>query len=353
MKINKVLVILFFIAYLIFVSPVFAGGQMISLEADSYGTANSDGTYSRIMRVVTQEKPCEGIEITFKFVNPQEGDYVMTQSGNETFTFTKDRQPYYQDGEQVCGTTAKMGSKVAGVRDVTVVSKHGDYTYPDPPVIKVDFDGQYHADNSYNGYNYSSSQDHPSYRLTHSQTTSNPVPVSNTGSFYAKIGVQKYLGESKRSVYISWSKSLSAVKYNVYARLADDKNYGAALVGTGDLSSEININAFLNYYVKIDACTSADSCVSSPELYIAAIKKQGGVSTSQNSTTVQTQSDTQNTNTVIKTVIVKDSSETARLQGKVDELEKKLDISQKKQSALEQTLSNLIKWIKSVFPFSK
>lgn len=50
-------------------------------------------------------------------------------------------------------------------------------------------------------------------------------------------------------------------------------------------------------------------------------------------------------------VIVNDSSASAELQKKVEELEQKLVASQEKQSALENRLDQLIKWIKSIFPF--
>ena len=157
----------------------YAGGQLVSLEADSNGAINSDGSYGRTMRVVSRAFTCEGTEVTFKFVDPKDGDSVITSSGNATFVFTKDRPPYYKNGEQVCGTTAKMGSKVLGERDVTVVVKSGNDIWSDPPVIKVDFDGKYYGDNSYNGHNYRSSQDDPYYALTHPQTTTpQPTPVS-------------------------------------------------------------------------------------------------------------------------------------------------------------------------------
>lgn len=349
---SKISAILIFLT-LVFTTPVSAGGQLTSLNADSQGSISSDGTYSRTMRVVTQVRPCEGTVLTFKFVDPKEGDYVVTQSGNATFTFTKDRKPYYKNGEQVCGTTAKIGSKVSGEREVTVIVQDTNGVSIDvPPVIKVHFDGQYHGDNHSNGYSYSSSQDDLSYLMTHPQATTD-TNSSNTGSFYAKVGVQKYLGGPKRSVYISWNKSQNAVKYNIYARLSDTKDYGAALVGTGGLGSEININAFLNYYVKVDACAAADSCISSPEVYIAAMKQDGKNEANVVSQPKEPKVQPSVVDTNPQTVAVKDSSEAAKLENKVADLEKKLEESQKRQSALEQTLNNLTKWIKSVFPFFK
>lgn len=50
-------------------------------------------------------------------------------------------------------------------------------------------------------------------------------------------------------------------------------------------------------------------------------------------------------------VIIRDSSASAQLQKKVEELEQKLQESQEKQSVLESRLEQIINWIKSIFPF--
>lgn len=50
-------------------------------------------------------------------------------------------------------------------------------------------------------------------------------------------------------------------------------------------------------------------------------------------------------------VAVTDSSASAALQSKVDELERKLEQSQQEQSALREQLNRIISWIKSIFPF--
>lgn len=77
----------------------------------------------------------------------------------------EDRQPYFKDGVTAtsCGTYAKFTSKTSEMRQVTVEVKNGNSVWSSPPVIKVDFDGQYHSDNEYNGYSYRSSIDDPYY----------------------------------------------------------------------------------------------------------------------------------------------------------------------------------------------
>lgn len=54
-----------------------------------------------------------------------------------------------------------------------------------------------------------------------------------------------------------------------------------------------------------------------------------------------------------KIVAVTDSSVSAALQQRINVLEKKLAESERRQSVLEKQLSQLISWVKSVFPFFK
>lgn len=50
-------------------------------------------------------------------------------------------------------------------------------------------------------------------------------------------------------------------------------------------------------------------------------------------------------------VVTQDSTASAELQKKVEELEQKLEESNRRQSALEKRLEELLNWIKSIFPF--
>lgn len=54
-----------------------------------------------------------------------------------------------------------------------------------------------------------------------------------------------------------------------------------------------------------------------------------------------------------KIVVVTDSSASAALQQRINDLEKKLAASERRQSVLESQLNQLITWIKSIFPFFK
>lgn len=341
---NKALWSSFLLASLFFVSPVFAGGQLVSLYADSDGWV-SDTMYGRVLRVYLHpEYPCKGTQITFKFVAPKDGDYITTGSGNSTYVMQEDRQPYYKNGilGTTCSTYAKMGSKASEERQVTVEVKNGDSIWHSPPVIKVHFDGKYHGDNHTDGESYRSSIDDPYWSMTSKST---PIPSSTSqptlsGSIYVKVGNQKYIEGPKRQVTLSWNKVEGAVKYNVYAHLSDMKEYGAAIVGTGSLSTEIGINAFLDYYVKVDACNSA-GCISSSEIFVSRMKKEdrGTVVVPSPSTVTTTPSP--------------NDSNIKELNKKVENLQNQLEESKQRQGALEARLNLIISWIKSIFPLFK
>lgn len=325
----------------LFAAKSLAGGQLVSLDADSYGSTNSDGTYGRIMRVVSQAFPCEGTEVTFKFVDPKDGDYVMTSSGNATFVFTKDRQPYYQDGESVCGTTAKMGSKVLGERNVTVTVKNGNSVWADPPVIKVDFDGQYHSDNFYNGYSYSSSQDHLSYRLTHPQTTPNPTPYpAPTGTLTVNVLSQQIIQPNNRTVLLKWSAlEGGSIFYDIYGKSTKDAGWQRLLSDQGGPSATVTIKANEDYSIKVQGCIrKVGNCVNSNELLLTKIHKQEGKVVIPQVTSIAANTDNQ---------------QVEELNKKVGELEGKLAESQKRQNALELAFNNLVSWLKTHIPFFK
>lgn len=179
---NKIIGGLFLLASLAAAPPVSAGGQLVYLSADSQGSEDN-GVYSRIIRIsLHPEYPCKGTEITFKFLDSKEGDYITTASGGPTYVMTEDRQL------TTCSTYAKFQSKALGERQVTVSVKNGNYKLNDDdnPVIKVHFDGKYYADSfydsSYNGQNYRSSPEDPYRNFTANSSSSQPPSTNITVS---------------------------------------------------------------------------------------------------------------------------------------------------------------------------
>lgn len=314
MQISKTLGCLFLLTSLIFVSPVFAGGGPVEFTVDSNQALNPGEQYIVHARVYADgpyPTYCKNCFIKLGLQNPQDADYIAQNSDA-----TNDEGRIY----------AKVISKVPGNRTIYVSELRNT-------------DGTRITANStvllkYTGESISTPTPNP---------TSTPVPqpiILPTGSIYVKVGVQRYVEGPKRYVYLSWNKVEGAVKYNVYARLSDMKGYGATIVGTGSLSSEIGINAFLDYYVKVDACNSA-GCISSSEVFVPRMRKsEEGTIVAPSPSTVTTSPSPTNSNV-------------EELNKKVENLQNQLDQSKKTQNVLEQRINDLINFIKRLFPFFK
>lgn len=331
-----------------------AGGQLIDLLADSNGWV-SDGGYGRNMKVFIssgpQGFPCKGTEITFKFVDPKDGDYINTGSGTPTFVMQDDPQPFYKNGVRVgsiCGTYAKMSSKVSGERTVTVFVKNGDRVWPvsDSPVIKVAFDGKYHSDNAYNNQNYRSSFEGYGWYQddTTIQPTNTPVPQLPAGKPDLWLLNQQLVAPYGRQVTIKfgWPVTEGNVRYNIFTRKAKKQAWEKQLTGEWGPSAQLNIRADEDYYVKVQGCLNKiGTCVDSSELFVPKLKEQ------------EKKKEIERVISKPDSVANPVSSDTAQLQQKVDNLQKKLEVSQQKQSELESRLNQMIAWIKSIFPFFK
>lgn len=303
---KKLLISALFLATLSFPSLALAGGGPVyfNVEPNSplypgkqyivHAQVSADGPYPTY---------CENCFINLKFRNPQGSDYIA-QNSDKT---DNDGRIY-----------AKVISKVSGPRVIYAEIKKEDGTLV-------------HS-NSEVTLNYVESTGVEFIPSQESESTTPP-----TGNFYAKLGTQKYIDGPKRQVYVSWGNANNAVKYNLYVHTSDMSSYESALVSTGDLSTEIGLNAFLDFYLRVDACNT-NGCISSNEIFIPKMEKSGD-STISESLTSTTNIESSNPQTDVK-----------KLNEKVENLEKKLEESNKKQSFLEQRINDLVNFIKSIFP---
>ena len=148
------------------------------------------------------------------------------------------------------------------------------------------------------------------------------------------VGKQVYNGGPKRTIDLTWNQVYQKSKYNAYVRLSDQKEYGDGLLGGKGieaLSGQISINAYLDYYVKVSACS--DECTYSPEVFIPAMKKGEAEMISPDTD--------------------KDNTRVDELNQKVNSLQNQLAETQQKQSSLEKNFAAVLTWIKSIFPFFK
>lgn len=314
---------------------------MMAIYADTNGSANNDGLYLRVIRVFLHpELSCKGSQITFKFEDTKDGDYVMTGSGNATYTMQEDRTT------SGCSTYAKMGSKIKGIRqinvDVTSSNQNGGFMNQKGIPLNVDFDGEYHADNSYNGYSYRTDITDPYVNLNQYITpTSYPVPV---GNLTVNVLSQEIAPMYNRKVVIKWnviesSQTGSSVFYDIYGKPDGDTEWHRIRSDQAGPSAELTIGRD-DYSIKAQACIrKVGNCIDSNTLVLPKISEENGAVI----TTKPIES--------ISSAPSENNSQVEELNKKVASLEGKLAESEKKQSALEQTLNNLLSWIKSRFWF--
>lgn len=341
MKLSKALFgSLFLLASLIFISPVLAGGGPVYIDI---GSTLSSWNYSGPRQIVAKvhlhpDIPCVGTKVTFKYEEQKDGDSVTTGSSGDTITITQEGRRWL-NGKSVydCGAYAKYTSKNRELKHAIIVVS----------TLKGKAHERKVALNFQNNDPIISAGDSlPWDDEVSSSDTSTP-----SGDIYMKVGNQRYVGGPKRFVYLSWNKVEGAIKYNVYVRLSDMKEFGVPVAGIGGLSTEIGINAFLDYYVRVDACSGPGACISSKEVFIKAMSKEVAasipVATPSGPKPYALEAKEQ---TVIKTE-ASDSVEIEQLNKKVKNLQNQLEESKQKQSVLETRLNQVLSWIKSVFPF--
>lgn len=103
-----------------------------------------------------------------------------------------------------------------------------------------------------------------------------PTPTSPPvkQNFILKLGVVTELEDPKRNIVLSWEEVPGTVKYNVYLKIAGDANYNqTAVVGTGELSTTLGVNKYIDYYFKVKACSSGESCIESNEVFLPQAQK--------------------------------------------------------------------------------
>lgn len=106
MKINKVLGSLFLFASLVLTSPVFAGGGGVDTRI-----TNTDDPHANTVIVHFDPKvfTCKGMNVSFNFEIPEDGDMIESTNGDNTSTIT--REAWTAKGHLKCFTYAKVYSK--------------------------------------------------------------------------------------------------------------------------------------------------------------------------------------------------------------------------------------------------
>lgn len=180
------------------------------------------------------------------------------------------------------------------------------------------------------------------------------------GDIKVSIEAQSGVFESPgyRAVYLKWTPVTGTTKYNLLVRIANEPytkinaSYPDTYKDALKTAGSILIKHSEDYYVRIDACSGLNKCVSSKELFVPKLKK-GFFPSPPISPFVPKKI------IIEKVTPVKDIKDLDREEpgGKFASREGKLTESQKKQTILVQTVNNLFSWISTnwltQFPFSK
>lgn len=305
--------------------------------------------------------PCKGTTVTFKYENPQTGDNVSSEGSSGSFTFTEDRYKYSKyNGQMIpdCNTYAKFYSANNALKTGIV-----EFITADGKVYTASFALNFHLPNP---GNIDSEEKYPlpweeDYAKKSPSPSAVPLPgapemiypqngqiLDLEGAYMFKVkpveGASGYLFGlfqdntmvyenyrdtktlSSNGEFALWESNPAHAKFH----LGEVKVMIRALVNNQWTDArEITIN------LKSRKSTASATVLSKPSLQPVLAPTPPAIQPSQ------------------QVVVVKDSSASAALQQKIDELQKRLEESQQKQSALELQLNQIINWIKSIFPLFK
>lgn len=343
------------VSLLFFATPVLAGGGNVWLIADGDGSINNVGTYGRVVRIfISPDLPCKGAQITFKFVEPKEGDWIHTGSENETYLMQEDRQPLYRNGVMgtTCSTYAKVGSNVFGDRIFYATVKTTDGKTTDSQQLTLHMDGKDYGtgigEDPYWGMTIPT--DIPMPGAPEMVYPQNGQTLDLEGAYMFKVkpvaGASGYLFGLFQDGVMTYENYRDTKTLSSNGEFALwESNPAHAKFHAGEV--KVMIRALVR-----NQWTDARE--------ITLILRSRGNSDIVQTTTIQQPSPQQTSvskpptiQPSQKIVVVTDSSASAALQRRIDDLQKKLEESQLRQSALESKLNQIISWIKSVFPFFK
>lgn len=283
--------------------PALAGGGPIEFSVDPntvlapgeqyivHALVYADGTYPTY---------CKNCYIKLAFRDSAEGDYIAQNSDK-----TNDEGRIY----------AKVISKVAGIRTIYASELR-------------DSNGVLKEANSEVKLNYADGV-----------IDSFPMPE---GKISVWILDQQIIAPNDRQISLKfgWTQTAGNVSYNILTK-QKNTDWETKISGDRGPSTKINLKANQDYYIKVEGCLDKfGTCEDSDELFVPKLKDP-----QETDQKVMDKKEPDNRDIV--------SSDSGQLQQKIDNLEKKLAESEKKQSALEQRLNQIIGWIKSIFPFFK
>lgn len=319
----QLLILVSIVILLSIVPPVSAGGGPVSLEAFPLKPFSQTQKFIVVANIYTQS-PCDKIMVNFSFASPSEsGDEITPFTPPNDGTYLKRHYYTGQSWQEICTkyVQVKSGDKHQSI----IVAK----TVVDGESISRDYPLNFGEDE------YS--------RQTQSLDRYNNQPQVDVTS-------EKYLGGPKREVGLQWNKVEGAEKYSVFIRFGEVTTpYDLAPVATtSDNQATINLNAFEEFYISVNACKAGDPCTKSQQSPWEILLSKMRVSESE---LIPTPPSELNPNDATRLVGSNNEDRINQLNQKVADLEKKLQVSEKKQNILEQRFNELLTFLRSFLPF--
>lgn len=329
-------------------TQILAGGWPISTWSwDNPDAWKPDYKLTYVRVHLAPDVPCKGTTVTFKYENPQAGDNVSAGGENGSFTFTEDGYKVSKyNGARIpdCTTYAKFMSS-------NNVLKYGiaEFKTAEGKAYSTKFALNFQLSSP---SNTDSEEKYPlPWEEDYAKKAASPSPATYSlpkGDISVWILNQQFIAPNMRQVTIKfgWPETEGNIGYNIFIRKENEKTWEKQLTGERGPSAKLNIKDNGDYYIKVQGCLDKiGTCVDSKDLFIPKLKKTG-----EPKQKIENEQE-QDKKLVPTTTIV--SSDAAKLQQRVDDLQKKLEESQQRQSVLEARFNQVLSWIKSVFPLFK
>lgn len=345
-----------------FTTSVLAGGWPIyTWSWDNPDAWRSDYKLTYVRAHIAPDVPCKGTIVTFKYENPQPGDNVSAGGENGSFTFTEETYKISKyNGQKIldCNTYAKFYSTNNALKTGIV-----EFKTASGKVYKGTFALNFNQSNPGN------TDSNEKYPLPWEEdyikdNTSTPSPISTPAvvptlpvpqMVYPQDGQALDLEEAYKfkvkpvsgaSGYLFGLFQNGVMIYENYRDTKQLSTNGEFALGASD---PVHVN-FHTGEMKVMIRALVSGQWTDARTITITLKPRGGNVTS--TITPQLPKPSQISTSEAQYISAAATNSSA-LQKRIDELQKKLEVSQQRQSDLEKQLSQIISWIRSVFPFFK
>lgn len=356
---RKLLIFLGFLPFFIlWTNKVSAGGWPIyTWSWDNSDAWKPDYKLTYVRAHIAPQIPCKGTTVTFKYEDSEPGDNVSAGGDNGSYTFSEDIYKTSKfNGQRIldCNTYAKFSS-TNNTAKIGIV----EFKTQDGKVYSGKFALNFHLSspgNTDSNEKYPLPWEEDYTKKTPSPTNivrmsapemvypQNGQTIDLEGAYMFKVrpvdGATGYLFrlfQNGDMVYENYRDTKTLSSNGEFALWENDPAHAKFHAG--------QIKVMIRVYVE-------NQWTDAREIYVTLKPREKGVDvpvvTSGQSVSASSPPEIQP-----QVVMITNSSESAALQQKINELQDKLQAAEQRQSVLETRLNQIASWIKSIFPFFK